>query len=419
MLVELSKLSLNPCRDFQIDPIDPEAIERLRESINEHGFWGGVVVNQTADGVMEVVCGHHRIHAAIAEGVKSAELPVIKNADVDTKIAIYGTENATQRGNTSNARVGTVAAVVKVLAERHLSETSSGTGIRSALTCDGLLMNGKGIGQPAVLEYLNEKKIPGHSVRTVNEDLANLRKSGDFTRIIEEVEADLIRQAKEAEEEAARLEEERKVAEEQGRVKEAEAKAKEEAKAKAKAKAKGKASAKASKASKATAAHNPKVFDYRGVSKHLKNADHIEAFRSTVTKKGIAELLPVDKQSELAAALVKEVEELRKTQQGKKTELSGQFIREGIVRLVVDARRFQTAVNKDVKEKAIAAETERRFKERQHAASGYLRSFFKVCTQITEEMADWPKGHPVPITGEFRDTVATAKKVIDSLYERI
>src|SRR5262252_1692373 len=116
MLVELEKLKPNPMRDFTIDPIDPDIVATLKDSIQEHGFWGGVVCRQRADRTLEIGAGHHRIQAALEAGIMQADL-FVRTDEVDDAemVLLYATENGTQRGNTSTALAGTVASAVRFL----------------------------------------------------------------------------------------------------------------------------------------------------------------------------------------------------------------------------------------------------------------------------------------------------------------
>ena len=116
MLVRLKDLKPNPIRDFTIDPIDDEASVNIEASINDHGFWGGVVCRRAADGSIEIVGGHHRVKAAIAYGIKEADL-YVGEMDDDEMVIIYARENATQRGTEGTAMAGAVAAAIKQIAK--------------------------------------------------------------------------------------------------------------------------------------------------------------------------------------------------------------------------------------------------------------------------------------------------------------
>lgn len=118
MLVNLSELKPNPVRDFTIDPIDQEAIEKLRQSIKDHTFWSGVVCRKK-NGQLEIAAGHHRVKAALAEGITKAEVSVCDYDDADM-IRVYADENATQRGNSGTALTGAIAAAIKYLTKERL-----------------------------------------------------------------------------------------------------------------------------------------------------------------------------------------------------------------------------------------------------------------------------------------------------------
>ena len=105
MLVELRSLKNNPTRDFIVDPMDDEVVEKLRQWIKEDGFWGGVVCRQTRDGTIEIGAGHHRVKAAIRAGIQLADL-FVGNGDMDdaAMIRIYARENATGSAATAGRR---------------------------------------------------------------------------------------------------------------------------------------------------------------------------------------------------------------------------------------------------------------------------------------------------------------------------
>ncbi len=420
MKIDLRSLQPNPTRDFAVDPLDQEAIGRLQTSIEEDGFWGGIVCRKAEDGKFQIGAGHHRVAAAIAAGITHADVFVSTDMDDDAMCRVYARENATQRGNSGAARAGSVASALRIVAKHILgceSDTYPEFRRRSQDTANGQAATAKGIGEPLITEYL--KSVPGICKASVSADLASLKASGHYARIMAEVEAEIAEEAEEARLEAERAEQEQREAEERGRKEEAEQKAKKAAEAKERADSKEKAKAKAAKAKEAAAEHNPRVFDFEGVAKHLKNSHQIDAFRQSVTGQGVASLLPVEKQAELAAYIVEEVAEKNKEERGKKTEVTGEYVRNAVTRLVIDAKRFKANADKATREAAIRYDLEKKAKSLQHDFAGYFRSMARVGTQITELMASWPKEIPFPITGEFRDVLGTAKKVVDSLNERI
>jgi hypothetical protein len=202
MLVELETLKANPLRDFTIDPIDPEVVAALKSSIKEHGFWGGIVCRQCDDGTIEIGAGHHRVQAALEAGLTTADLFVRNDVEDGEMVLLYATENATQRGNTSTALAGTVASAARHIAKMVLTGTSQEfLGGRSLDTVRGQIQTERGLGEDVIMEFLNgspkerkegtRDKIPGVNLGTIRQQLANLKSSGDYARIIAEVEQEI------------------------------------------------------------------------------------------------------------------------------------------------------------------------------------------------------------------------------------
>ena len=227
MLVKLKDLKPNRFRDFAVDPIDKEHVASLTKSIKDNDFWGGIVARKTAAG-LENVAGEHRLRAAIEAGIEKADIyvaPLGKMSDADA-IRIYATENATQRGENGSAIAGSVASVIKFIARAILTGNVS--------TYVETISNGKlgqmrrrlesdGIGEPIILEFLHN--IPGITTRTVRDQIANLKASGIYDRLIGEVQAEFVAAEKAAAEAAEKAEAERKAAADMAKRAEAERKA--------------------------------------------------------------------------------------------------------------------------------------------------------------------------------------------------
>jgi hypothetical protein len=245
MLVELEKLKPNPLRDFIVDPIDPEVVAVLTQSIAEDGFWGGIVCRQLPDGSIEIGAGHHRVQAALAAGVRTADIFVAQEMEDASMIRVYARENATQRGHTGTALAGTVASAYRFLTKQVLVGDPSQKFLRRSGSIESLrgnLEHGRGLGQDLILDFLNgpvdeqtgerPHPIPGVNNGSVMQQLANLKASGDEGRIIQEVYAVIEAENQEKlailaaqEEEQRRQEQERLAAE--AREKEAERERKE------------------------------------------------------------------------------------------------------------------------------------------------------------------------------------------------
>jgi hypothetical protein len=265
MLVELETLKDNPMRDFIIDPMDSTLVETLKHSIEEHGFWGGVVCRQVEDGTIEIAAGHHRIAAAMQAGITQADL-FVRTDPVDNgeMVLLYATENSTQRGNTSTALAGTVASAVSYLTKGIITGTVATEKFFSCFDPEQTrrqLEADRGIGREVIVEFL--KKVPGINNGTVQQQLANLKASGDYARLIAAVEdeiaaeeAEALAQARAAEEEHQRRLHEQEVAEQARReAEEAQRRAEEEQRAaRARARAAREAETKARRDAEAQAA---------------------------------------------------------------------------------------------------------------------------------------------------------------------
>jgi ParB-like nuclease domain len=263
MLVDLRTLQPNPMRDFTVDPIDPEVVETLKRSIRHHGFWGGIVCRRLPDGTIQIGAGHHRVEAAIAEGIVEADVAVYDDRDDAWMVQVYAGENATQRGGKGLAEAGSVAAAVRWLAKAIM------TGMLSEIRQNhdlaklrGNLTSERGIGRGVVADFLRD--VPGIDINMINQQLANLKASGDYARIVGEMSAEVMRDPPDMEV----------------------AKTAHEA------------------AAQASEYYGTRTFDFEGVTKHLRNSHQIEVFRKLVTGKGFKDALPVENQAPLAQHLV-------------------------------------------------------------------------------------------------------------------
>lgn len=466
MHVVLRELKPNPWRNFAVDPMDEEAIVRLTTSIQEHGFWGGVVCRINGDGEYEIACGHHRVEAAIRAGIESADLFVGEFNDA-SMIQVYALENATQRGASSTASTGSVAAAVRYIAKGVLTGGLSEFR-QSTPELAGNMGSSKGVGWKSVLAVLDG--VPGINKNAVDQALANLKSSGEYAAIIEAVEAEIEREQREAEAALAKAEEERSAAEEAAKKAEAERKAA-EAKAKAaneeaerkraeldrqraevEAKLAEKRRAEAEEARKqfaamkqskddavtsarkavASASKEEVVFDFKGVSKYLKNPHQVDVFRDVVTGDGVRPYLDVSRQSELAKHLVDYVEVKRREaieavekarKEGKKVrtpkvELTGEFIRTHLVSLVLDPKRFEQKAAREDKQRLLEEDLAAQAQEHQRAFAWAYRSMLTAATKLDAVYRKWPKNQPFPTLGEFTRALIDGKAKFDELNER-
>ena len=128
--VPLNKLKDNPWRDKKRNPINPEKVEQIAESIASTGeFWIGIYGRKVANDFVELAFGHHRADAAkavdtgdVLEAAKSAglkEIPVAIREFTDGEMLMRMTrENL--RGELPVV-LEAVSAAVRALAEGKIS----------------------------------------------------------------------------------------------------------------------------------------------------------------------------------------------------------------------------------------------------------------------------------------------------------
>jgi hypothetical protein len=438
MIVDLKTLKPNPYRDFTVDPIDEDNVVKLAESIREDGFWGGVVCRKTRDGQTQIAAGHHRIKAAMKAGIKTADL-FCGNLDDAAMIRVYARENATQRGNGSTAVAGTVASAIRFLAKAVM------TGVSGDFTSkSGRPVLAEDIGRDVIVRFL--RGIPGVTDESTKQQLANLKASGDYARIIGEVRDEIEAENKEAmkaaeaaekarqkaEEEARKAEEARREASARAKVaKDAAEKARAEAAHKnleaaarlaatrrlaaereaAKFDAQRKAVQTARKAAD-KAAEREVTFDFEGVAKHLKNENQVRVFREFCTGQGVRPYLSVNQQAALAKRLVDLATE-------RDSELSGAFIKNEAMTLLLNAKTAQRELSRKERDDLARKNYELQARNLQEEFARQCRSIMSIGQKLAELEKKFPKDLAFPITGEFRNAVSGAKKVIDSLTKRI
>src|SRR5262245_38835362 len=88
--IPVSKIKSNPYRDLDLFPIDKEEVSDLKESINEFGFFGGLV-GRKVNGFVELGFGHKRFEALKRSGATSVEV-LISDLDDDGMVRVMVTE---------------------------------------------------------------------------------------------------------------------------------------------------------------------------------------------------------------------------------------------------------------------------------------------------------------------------------------
>lgn len=458
MIVNLTDLQPNPFRDFGVDPIDPEVVDRLCQSITKHGFWSGIVVRQigiNGQSVLQIGAGHHRVTAALKAGVTKADVFVRNDMNDEEMTIVYATENSTQRGNFGTATTGSVAAVVRLIAKTCLSIHSPGSGtMKNQSLVNGSMVSEEkgGIGARSVLELL--KDVPGINKKVVEDALVNLKSCGAYARIVKEVKEELEREQAEALLALANAEKEHALA--QAKAEEAKAKKKEaDAAAKAAKEEADKKKAelerqKAEKLAELAAKRAKEIqeelakfqslktardtaekavhvgeshevdFDFEGVAKHLKLQEHIRVFRRCVTGAGIKPYLPVSGQAALAQHIVELAAERKKDND--KVELNSDFIRNNIMVLVLDAKGYERQMTK--KEREQQEQEDRRVKAN-HLMDEFCRHgrlMIATGVKIRFNMDQWKQECPqvaYPGIHDLRDMIEEARKFFNELSERI
>jgi hypothetical protein len=447
MLVELKKLKPNSLRDFKVDPVDPARVRDLQQSIHDDGFWGGIVCRRLDDGTIEIVAGHSRTAAAIEEGIKTADVFVADGMDDATAVRVYSRENATQRGNAGTAQAGSVAAAIRLIAKGLATDslvlTNVNTSQKAMDAGRGTLASGEGVGARLVMQLLDG--IPGVSLRMVNDQLANLKSSGQYARIIGDVKEEIERENREALKELERREKAQKAAEEAARKAEEERKvaaarakaAREEAEKQRAELARQKAEAEAKLAVKRQQEMAAKVAEFNAlkkmrdtitsavetaserevtfhpdVDKVLTVPSHASEFRRLVESPGVQPYVTVAQQPRLARDIVAEAKELG-------DELTAGFIRTHIGTL---ARYGRTAKKREEK-------SDREARERDMIVSRYRRlieelgAAFRSVTRISSELADlergWPRGTPKPYYGAYIEDLRIATKAMQQLNRKV
>ena len=403
MLVHLKDLKPNPTRDFKVDPIDDARVEQLRKSIHKDGFWGGIACRKAINGELQIAAGHHRIKAAIKAGLEKADLYVSMTMDDEGMVRVYATENATQRGDSGTAAVGSVAAAVRYLAHKTLIESVEEGGDKFVTPPTRGIedFGANGVGSPAVHRFLGD--VPGLSEGNIKSYLRMLKSSGDYARIVQQAVDDFEAEYKEELKELERAKQAAAKAKDEDSKKEAD---KEIAKHEKLDKA---ASTARTVVDKANAAEV--TFDYEGVSKHFNNPNQIDAFRECVEKPATAKFLPVRGQAALAGRLVK----LAKRQN---TEMSARFIRENVSGLVRTAGDSERAANK-ADRAALAKESwDAKAKTLQSDFARNARGLVKAAIALAKHCKSRPKGVSLWMTNEFKKAAQNARdslKVIDKV----
>jgi len=114
--IRLSDIKPNPNRDLERNPLVPEKVERLKDSIQRLGWWRNCPVRKNGVGDYEVVYGHHRLEALRRLGFEAAEFNV-ENYDDAQMVQILSEENEGTYRHDVRSLIESVRGVVKALDE--------------------------------------------------------------------------------------------------------------------------------------------------------------------------------------------------------------------------------------------------------------------------------------------------------------
>jgi ParB/RepB/Spo0J family partition protein len=466
MKINLRLAEPNPSRDFRIDPVDPAAVVEIGKSIKQYDYFGGIVARRKPGArpvIYQIIAGETRRRAALKQGIEEADV-YVGDFDDEEVVRIYAIENATQRGNHATAVAGAVAAAFRQIL---LRELMSGQNVQTSRRPES-----DGVGRDAILKELHD--IPGITERIVRDQLANLKSSGDYDRIVREVttvveaeqaaELEALREAEEAREAAGRraaeakaarekAEAEKRAAREESQRRDAAAKAERDATAKKEAQRRAteaqrkaeeaekrrklaaeederaKAASKAAKereAKHAPAAQtrdavakaraepkHDRTFDLAGISRHFKAASHVEAFRKLALKH--ADLLPVSEQAGLAKRIV---EAAKDSPHG---EVSAQFIDEefvGLIKMEQALKRDLDAKDRKAREHELAIRAwSEKAKALQENFRKYSASVIVAVGNLVELEKSRPDGAEILVTPGFVSGVAHLRNALKHIEQ--
>ena len=189
MKIHVSRIDPNPFRDFDIDPINPERVNKLTKSIHDHDFWNGLIVRcgpiVDNEESFHLIFGHHRLEAAKAAGIEYIQAPVVRWND-DRVIKAMAAENATQRETNFSACANDVAAAMEHLGyqllvnekcPKHLGKIFPSS--KSFDVAKGMFLKGNGLGKDIVNRYFEETLSMGD----IREAIVELKASGKYGEI--------------------------------------------------------------------------------------------------------------------------------------------------------------------------------------------------------------------------------------------
>lgn len=92
MKIKVSDLEANPYRNIKKYPLDAGKIRDLKTSIQENGFWGGLLVRKHK-GAYQLAFGHHRLQAIMELGIKEVPECIVYDLSEDDMLHRMFAEN--------------------------------------------------------------------------------------------------------------------------------------------------------------------------------------------------------------------------------------------------------------------------------------------------------------------------------------
>jgi hypothetical protein len=125
MKILVSQIKANPHRDLVRNPVSPDQITKLVESIHRTGFWDNLVVrpHPEADEFYQLAYGHNRMEACVQAGIVEVDVPVRELSDYDMFCCMVD-ENNTQQTISPKIVFENVTAAI-ALAESLLMSTEN------------------------------------------------------------------------------------------------------------------------------------------------------------------------------------------------------------------------------------------------------------------------------------------------------
>jgi ParB-like nuclease domain len=377
--VKLDDIVANPWRDTTLYPLDKEHIAELRDSIDDHGFFGGVK-GRRVNGKIELGCGHARIEAA--RKAKLETLPIfIDDLDDDQMLQLMTDENATQAGANPGAVLNEVAAVTRRLIEgllgpsdncpKQIAQLFKGKGIEQTR---GALRVGNNVhrtlGVDVIRAYLGQGKPERahRGERQIREAINALKQSGRYDELIDEELRKHPLPVPDAK----------------------------ESKSTTVAKTKPRA-------------RRPRLLDER-CAHVFPNEHQFQAFREAVTTPAAQKVLPVSSQFALAKEIINAPVDERPKQIG------ASYIKMKVQEQVQLGLKAQREIDHEERENYLAEQVEARIDLALNKSNGFLRAFFSSLARLIELADEFPHD---PKLGGFGLRLNDLVKVIQQFNKKL